>query len=336
MTAGSTRDPRRGRLRRRTASVGGVVGGACLLTLLSWLLVPLAMVVDVVTLKRRLPVTRLVLFAWWWTIAETGGLVVSGWLFVQGRSNDATAHYRLMGNWANWLMRGLRVCLGATIDVTGADALDGGGAVVLSRHVSLADSLLSAWAITQCGVQPRYVLKRELLADPCLDVVGLRLPNHFLDRSAADGGEELAAIGALTRGVDSGSGTVVVIFPEGTRANSAKRKRAVAKIRETSPERAARLESLTVLLPIRPAGTNALLDAAPGVDVVFARHTGLDGMDTFSGMWRRLASGVGPIELSFERVAGSEVPVGDGRLAWLDQRWLEMDAEVSKRLQQRR
>jgi hypothetical protein len=57
-------------------------------------------------------------------------------------------------------------------------------------------------------------------------------------------------------------------------------------------------------------------------------------MDTFSGMWRRLASGVGPIELSFTRVVGSEVPMGDDRLAWLDQRWLEMDAEVSKRLQQ--
>ena len=336
MTAESARDPRRGRLRRRTASVGGVVGGALLFTFLSWLIVPLAVVVDLVTLKRRLPVTRLVLFAWWWTIAETGGLVVAAWLFASGRSNDAAAHYRLMGNWANWLMRGMRVCLGATIEVMGAEALEGGGSVVLSRHVSLADSLLSAWAITQCGVEPRYVLKRELLADPCLDVVGLRLPNHFLDRSAADGGEELAAIGALTRDVEPESGTVVVIFPEGTRANSAKRQRAVAKIRETSPERAARLESLTVLLPIRPAGTNALLDAAPGIDVIFARHTGLDGMDTFSGMRRRLASGVGPIELSFERVAGSEVPLGDGRLAWLDQRWLEMDAEVSKRLQHRR
>lgn len=336
MTAESARDPRRGRLRRRTASVGGVVGGALLFTFLSWLIVPLAVVVDLVTLKRRLPVTRLVLFAWWWTIAETGGLVVAAWLFASGRSNDAAAHYRLMGNWANWLMRGMRVCLGATIDVTGADALEGGGAVVLSRHVSLADSLLSAWAITQCGVEPRYVLKRELLADPCLDVVGLRLPNHFLDRSAADGGEELAAIGTLTRDVEPESGTVVVIFPEGTRANSAKRQRAVTKIRETSPERAARLESLTVLLPIRPAGTTALLDSAPGIDVIFARHTGLDGMDTFSGMWRRLASGVGPIELSFERVVGTEIPVGDDRLAWLDERWLEMDAEVSKRLQQQR
>ena len=334
MTAESARDPRRGRLRRRTASVGGVVGGALLFTFLSWLIVPLAVVVDLVTLKRRLPVTRLVLFAWWWTIAETGGLVVAAWLFASGRSNDAAAHYRLMGNWANWLMRGMRVCLGATIEVMGAEALEGGGSVVLSRHVSLADSLLSAWAITQCGVEPRYVLKRELLADPCLDVVGLRLPNHFLDRSAVDGGEELAAIGALTRDVEPESGTVVVIFPEGTRANSAKRQRAVAKIRETSPERAARLESLTVLLPIRPAGTNALLDSAPGIDVIFARHTGLDGMDTFSGMWRRLASGVGPIELSFTRVVGSEVPMGDDRLAWLDQRWLEMDAEVSKRLQQ--
>ena len=336
MTAESARDPRRGRFRRRSASIGGVVGGACLLTAMSWLLVPLAVLVDLVTLKRRLPATRLVLFAWWWTIAETGGLVVAAWLGVCGRSKDATAHYRLMGNWANWLMRGMRVCLGATINVTGADALDGGGAVVLSRHVSLADSLLSAWAITRRGAEPRYVLKRELLADPCLDVVGLRLPNHFLDRSAADDGKELAAIGALTHGVEPGSGTVVVIFPEGTRANSVKRQRAMAKIRETSPERAARLESLTILLPIRPAGTTALLEAAPGIDVIFARHTGLDGMDTFWGMWRRLASGVGPIELSFERVAGSDVPVGDARLIWLDQRWLEMDAEVSKRLQQQR
>ena len=54
---------------------------------------------------------------------------------------------------------------------------------MLCRHASLADSLVSAWVITSvAGMNPRYVLKRELLVDPCLDIVGNRLPNHFLDR----------------------------------------------------------------------------------------------------------------------------------------------------------
>ena len=30
----------------------------------------------------------------------------------------------------------------------------------------------------------RYVLKRELLWDPCLDIVGQRVPNIFVDRDA--------------------------------------------------------------------------------------------------------------------------------------------------------
>ena len=35
-------------------------------------------------------------------------------------------------------------------------------------------------------VRLRYVLKRELLLDPCLDIVGNRLPNCFVARSGAD------------------------------------------------------------------------------------------------------------------------------------------------------
>jgi len=47
------------------------------------------------------------------------------------------------------------------------------------------------------------VLKRELLADPCLDIVGNRLPNHFLDRHATDSGPELAALPRVEPQVDS-------------------------------------------------------------------------------------------------------------------------------------
>ncbi len=70
-----------------------------------------------------------------------------------------------------------------------------GDAIVLSRHASLGDSLLSGWALaTELRLQPRYVLKKELLFDPCLDIVGLRVPNHFLDREASDGSVELDAL----------------------------------------------------------------------------------------------------------------------------------------------
>ena len=76
------------------------------------------------------------------------------------------------------------------------------------------------------------------------------------------------------------------------------------------------------------------MSAAPDLDVVFAWHIGLDGMDTFGGMWRRLSAGVGKLELHFERHAATELPSGEDRLVWLDERWLEMDRKVSERLQQ--
>jgi len=79
--------------------------------------------------------------------------------------------------------------------------------LMVCRHASRADSLVSAWVVTiGAGMHPRYVLKRELLADPCLDVVGNRLPNHFGDRGAADSATELVAdraVDALLAGAAS-------------------------------------------------------------------------------------------------------------------------------------
>ena len=323
-----------GRLRRRMVSVPAVVAGALLLTPALVLLVPCAVAVDLVTLRRRLPLTRLVAFAWWWTVAETLGVVAAGWLFITGRRTDHAAHYVLMRRWAAGLMVGMRRCLGADVAVVGAKSLSGGRALVLSRHVSLADSLLSAWAITSQGLNPRYVLKKELLADPCLDVVGCRIPNHFVDREADDAESELRAIARLTDGVSTSHDTVVVIFPEGTRANQPKRTRALEKLSASAPARAERLSGLRTLLPVRPAGTIALMSAAPDLDVVCAWHIGLDGMDTFGGMWRRLSAGVGTIELHFERHLSQDLPGDEDRLDWLDERWLEMDRKVSERVQQ--
>ena len=44
------------------------------------------------------------------------------------------------------------------------------------------------------GVRLRYVLKRELLFDPCLDIVGQRLPNYFARRGAGATEQEVAGV----------------------------------------------------------------------------------------------------------------------------------------------
>lgn len=294
-----------------------------------WL--PLGVVVDVVRGRRRLPLVRLLGFGVCWTWIEMAGVARAFGTFCIGRAEDERSQYRLMQWWAGVLMRSLEATVGFRAEFDGVEAVRGGDAIVLCRHASLADSLLSAWAI-RCvaDVRPRYVLKRELLADPCLDIVGNRIPNHFLDREAVDGSAELESLRTLAAGV--GPGVVAVIFPEGTRSNPAKRDRALRRIAERDADRADRMSALTHLLPPRPAGTAALVEGAPEADVVLAWHTGFDGLDTFGSILRRLSRPLPPVRFVARRVPRSEVPSGPAFAVWLDEQWLRMDAEVADAL----
>ncbi len=266
-------------IRRRAVSISGVAAVAVALTAL---LVPVLVgtaLVDLVRLRPRLPTARLALFGVCWAWLELAGIAASAGLWALGRAGDQEANGRLQRWWADRLIRALTATLGARVDVEGAEALAGAPAVALVRHVSLADSLVTAWTLTNVAHrQLRIVLKHELLADPCLDIVGNRLPNCFLDRGAEDAAPGLAAIAEL--GTDLGERDVAVIFPEGTRANDAKRRRALERIAERDAERAERLSVLQHVLPPRPAGTRSLLGAAQPTDVVLGWHVGLEGFDT--------------------------------------------------------
>ncbi len=317
--------------RRRAVSVPSLLVADVVLTLTVPLWFPVALVVDAVRLRWRFPLARLLSFAVCWCWIETAGVARAFGLWARGRGHDEEAHYDLMGWWAGALMRALTVTIGIDPQVVGSDAVAGGNAIVIARHASLADSLLSGWAIrTKANQRPRYVLKKELLYDPCLDIVGLRVPNHFLDRQATDGDAELTALSELAVGI--GPGVVGVIFAEGTRTNDRKRARAIEKIAERDPERAARLAALRRLLPPRPAGSAALVEGAPEADVVLAWHTGFDGLDSFAGMIRAVAEPLPAVRFVMRRVPRSEVPEGKEFAAWLDEQWLRMDAEVESAL----
>ena len=299
------------------------------LTVPIWL--PVVLVLDAVRLKRRFPLARLGAFGVLWCWIECAGVVRCAGAWLTGRAHDEALHYRIMGWWSGLLMKALELTMGIVPRVEGLELLAGGNAVVLARHASLADSLLSGWVFSNvAALRPRYVLKRELLFDPCLDIVGLRVPNHFLDRQAADSTVELDALREL--GGHVGAGSVGVIFAEGTRSNDVKRARALEKIGEGNPERAARLAGLTRLLPPRPAGSAALLEGAPDADVVLAWHTGFDGLDTFSGMIDQLSKPLPQVRFVIRRIARSDVPDGEEFARWIDDRWLEMDAEVDRAL----
>lgn len=319
------------RLRRRLVSIPalGVAAFAVTVSIPLWL--PVVVLVDLARLRLRLPLARLMCFGVCWCWIEVAGVVRSCQLWAVGRSLDERANYSLMGWWSGALMRALALTVGVKPQIDGLEALGDGNAIVLSRHVSLADSLLSGWVFaTVAGVSPRYVLKRELLFDPCLDIVGLRVPNHFLDREATDGSAELEALRQL--GSSVGHGSVGVIFAEGTRANDRKRARALEKIADSDPARAARLSGLRRLLPPRSAGSAALLRGAPGADVILAWHTGFDGLDTFSGMIDKLSKPLPPVRFVMRRVPRSEVPDGELFVEWLDEQWVQMDAAVDRSL----
>jgi 1-acyl-sn-glycerol-3-phosphate acyltransferase len=317
---------------RRLVSISGLFVAAVMLLLLVPIWIPIAAVVDLVRLRVRLPTVRLLLFALGWSWLESASVVLAFALWLGFQRNNRGLHYRLQAWWAASVLGLLRATTGIHVTAEGVDHLRPGPVVLLCRHASLADSLVSAWVVTSlAGLRPRYVLKRELLVDPCLDIVGNRLPNHFLDRQATDSQIELDALTRLSTGM--GPRDIAVIFPEGTRASPSKRERALSKLGERDPGRAARLSELQHLLPPRPAGSAALIAGAPDADIVIGWHVGFDGLDTFGGILRHLARKPPAVRFQVRRVARAEVPTGDAFTEWLDAIWLQTDQDVHNMLE---
>ncbi len=303
-------------------------------------LVPVLLVVDLLTAPRRLPSLRALGFAIAYVFIELAGIAASAalWLrFVGRRGGDAwiDAHIRLQSAWTGALFRSSQALLGLEVTVDGEDDLAHPPMLVFGRHVSLVDSMVSAVLL---GVQRRYemrfVLKRELQTDPCLDIVGHRLRNHFVDRSGGDAAE-IAAVGRL--GEDLRDDTAVVLFPEGTRFSPAKRDRALDRLRgrDDTGDLLPMAEGLRHLLPPRPGGALALLDSAPDTDVVILGHVGFEGLDTFPGLWRGVPFDL-PVEVRARRFVRSEIPLeAKDRARWLFERWTELDDWIDGRLRER-
>jgi 1-acyl-sn-glycerol-3-phosphate acyltransferase len=310
-----------------------LLAATLILTAAAPVLLPLALVVSILPPWRGATRTFAFVLAYLW--CETVGVLVAGgiWVkhgFVTRRSPRWPAfladNYRLQCAWSRALQRSAERIFRLEFHIEGDEALAGPGAITLARHASMADTIIPMvfYAIPH-RIRLRYVLKRELLLEPCLDVVGQRLPNAFVRRGSGESAHEVAAIEALGRGLARDEG--VVIYPEGTRFTPEKRLRALARLEASGrPELARRGHGLRHLLPPRSAGPLALLEASGDADVLVFAHAGLDGLATLGDL-ARLGTQRRRIRVRLWRVSRASLPATRGaRLAWLYDEWARIDA----------
>lgn len=319
------------RLRRRLRTVPTLVGIFLLAVALSPVLLGAAAVADVVRRLSGKPfiAVRLVSFGLLYVVVDMICLVVLlvQWVgsgFGWSRHRMVEGSYRLQEWWANVLFGSVRRLFRLRMEVEAIDLVSPGPVIVLMRHASIIDTLLPNVLITRgAGVRLRYVLKKELLSDPALDIAGNRLTNHFVDRGG-DSRAEIRAVVALTEGMGSADG--ILIYPEGTRFTERRLGRIVSELGD-GDSRTERIRRLRHVLPPRPGGATSLLGS--GHDIVVVAHTGLESLATIPDAWSGRIVG-STLKVTAWRYPAASIPSDRrSRVDWLFDRWEEIDAWIA-------
>jgi 1-acyl-sn-glycerol-3-phosphate acyltransferase len=323
--------------RRRLVSIPAIFLASVLYVALLPLLALAALVAGAVR-RDRWALARAVAMIGIYLGSEAVGMVLAfvmwiasgAWLGI-GRERQRRWFIALQRWWTGTLFWGIRRCFSLKVEVEQwPEGLGERRLLVFLRHASILDTLLAAALIANpLRMHLLYVFKRELLWDPCLDIAGSRLGCHFASRDAGESEKEVRTLRELAAGLEHREG--VIIYPEGTRFTPEKQERVLKRIGNSGDERLLDLaSSLDRLLPPRLGGPLALIDGAPGSDVVFIGHEGFEGVlkprDVINGAM------IGrTIRLTAWKVDAEEVPESrDGQVEWLYANWLEMDAWLAR------
>ncbi|HAA54928.1 MAG TPA: hypothetical protein DCE42_09230 [Myxococcales bacterium] len=311
----------------------GVLGSLCFA--LSPLLL-LSMFLLGIVRRKRFAALRVTCFFLLYLLCEWVGIVASFLLWLRfllpgyDRVRFVDANYRLQHLWGKTLLFGAGWLYSCRFEVEGAELGENGPYHLFIRHASVADTVLAVgFLCAPYRMRLRYVLKHELLWDPCLDIVGLRIPNAFVKRGSGDSEAEIEKVRALAKDLGPKDGTL--IYPEGTRFSPKKRARILQRLREKGDtESLERAESYGHVLPPRLGGPLALLEAGDEADVLFCAHVGFENVSTFWDMWNGSLIGK-PIRLYFWRVANKDIPKEQAqRRVWLMDQWKQVDEWVAE------
>ncbi|MFT4570611.1 MAG: 1-acyl-sn-glycerol-3-phosphate acyltransferase [Hyphomicrobiaceae bacterium] len=298
-------------------------------------LIVIAIPVDLLR-QKQFVMLRAVLFFELYLICEIVGIISSFTLWLvagpwTGRENTSWIHANraLQYRWGRALGGGAFAIFGIRVSVDADERFGTRPILLMIRHASTADTILAVNFISiPYNLPLRYVLKRELLWDPSLDIVGNRIPNVFVDRKSRTPAAEIESVGQLLVGLEPSEG--VLIYPEGTRFSVAKRERIAEKFEKAGDlDSAAFTRSLQSVLPPRSAGPSVLLERNPGLDIVICAHSGFEGSASFADFWNGKLVG-SHVQIRLRSFAPDQIPTDSAeRTEWLRERWREVDAFVS-------
>ena len=320
------------RLARRAVTIPVYLVSGALAFVVTPFALPLLLLHDVVR-RRRLALTRALLMLDLYLFCEVTGIFACLWIWLTKGSGDHERYmernFALQRWWGRVLFKGGSFLFAMKMEMKGQACASEAPFFLFTRHVSVIDNMLPIALVSDpFAIRMRWLVNRSLLRDPCLDIVGNRLPNAFVKQGSGDSEREVRRVRELVR--DMPETEAISLFPEGALFTPEKRVRVIERLREAGDERLYQAaEALQHHLPPRLGGALALLEERPGMDVVFCVHTGLE----HSTIKREMALGglVGRnLKVEVWRVPGDEIPrERDQQVGWLLGQWARMDAWVS-------
>ena len=336
------------RLLRRLVLAPLVIALAIALVVLSPLIALLAVTFSLVrrSPSGRMRGVRLLLFALAWLTAETATLfmclglwLVSGFGGRMHTEPFQSRHYAVMRWFLDVIYNTATGTFGLRVEVDEPELTAEEQAarlarpiIVLSRHAGPGDSfLLVHQLLSVYHRRPRVVMKASLQLDPSVDIVGNRLPNVWVKSRQA--GEHIFTeqIARLARTLEPMG--ALVIFPEGGNWTPGRWRRGIRRLeslgRKDLAKRAAQMPNL---LPPRPGGALAAIEACPEADVIFVAHAGLDNITSLGDVWTRFPINQ-VIRARWWRVQHDQVPrtaSHEEQLQWLYAWWERIDEWISE------
>lgn len=220
--------------------------------------------------------------------------------------------------------------MGIKLDIEGIKLVKPGPYILWVHHTSSGDVVIAGSLIeARNDIELRYVLKKELLyLDPCIDVIGRRLRNTYVDRSGAKSEQAIRQVLDLGRDLYGDQG--VIIYPEGTRFSESKRAKRIEDLEAKGHSELAQMaRSMKYILAPKLGGPIGLMEEAPHADIVILEHTGLEPMETIADLFNGKLVGI-TLHIRFRRIKAAEIPA-DNRDIWVFQRFLEMDEWIDSK-----
>jgi len=267
-------------------------------------------------------------FKWcYWYQSWWGGTMLFGWL---AATLGLEPHIELVGNKD---IKGFEAKFTAESKKRLAEGLGIGPKIVFLRHASFADTLVPQ-GIFSYYFNMRYIVKKELLWDPALDISGSRTPNFFLFRDAGTAGMdvEMDAIKSMVSDFKPKVPSVTCIWPEGTRFTKSKREKVLESFKKKGDTRSYDFASkLKHTLMPRVGGALTLLDSNPCGDIVFCTHYGLEASSNFAQMMKGELCNR-KVHIRFEQVKFNDIPKSkQERIDWLLSKWVEIDRWIEEK-----